>query len=85
MTGAMARMWVTPAWIDQALPVPSSQFRLSSVCSSLCAVNQELRCFWCCLSLGAIPLLVELTLCAWVLPVISQLGEPPAEASRGCW
>lgn len=64
---------------------PSSRFRLSSVCSSLCVVNQEERYFWSYLSLRAIPLLVELTLCAWVLPVISQLGEPPTEALRGCW
>lgn len=71
-----------------SLPGPSSTFQsvqTRSMCSSLCAVNQGLRYFWCYLSLGAIPLLVELTLCAWVLPVIPQIGEPPVEAWRGCW
>lgn len=76
MAGAMARLWVSPFCL------PSSQSRLSSLCCSLCAVNQDLRYFWCCLSLGETPLLVELTVCAWVFPVISQLGEPPGEASR---
>lgn len=85
VVGATARLWVTPAWSDQSLPVPSSQFRLSSVYSSLCAVNQELRWLLCFLSLGVIPLLVELTLCARVFPVISQLGEPPIEALGSCW
>lgn len=83
MAGDMASLWVTLACQD--LPGPSILFRLSSVCSSLCSVNQKVRYFWCCPSLGAIPLLVELTRCAWGLPVTSQLGEPPTEASRGCW